>query len=128
VSGAPLKSLVFVDDDEDIREIVGMALGLDGTLDVTTTPGGEHALAMMRARRPDLVVMDVMMPGMDGPAVLDRMRADASLRHIPVIFMTAKSDPADTARFRQLSAIGVISKPFDPMTLGAQVRALWSAQ
>jgi DNA-binding response OmpR family regulator len=128
VSAAPLKSLLFVDDDEDIREIVALALGLDGALDVVTSPGGEQALAMMRARRPDLVMMDVMMPGMDGPAVLGRMRADASLQHIPVIFMTAKTDTADTARLRRLSAIGVIAKPFDPMTLGTQVRALWAAR
>jgi DNA-binding response OmpR family regulator len=65
---------------------------------------------------------------MDGPAMLERMRADAGLQHIPVIFMTAKSDPADTARFHRLAGIGMISKPFDPMTLGSQVRALWESQ
>lgn len=128
MSCASLSSLVYVDDDEDIREIVSLALSLDGTVEVRTSPGGEHALAILRARRPDLVVLDVMMPGLDGPALLARMRADGALQHIPVIFMTAKSDPADAERFRRLSAIGVISKPFDPMTLGRQVRALWESQ
>jgi CheY-like chemotaxis protein len=81
----------------------------------------------MRARRPDLVVLDVMMPGMDGPAILERMRADPELQHIPVIFMTAKANPQEVARFRGLSAIGVIAKPFDPLALGGQVKALWEA-
>jgi two-component system OmpR family response regulator len=70
----------------------------------------------------------VMMPNMDGPTLLKRMRADPDLRHIPVIFMTAKTNPEETARFLELSAIGVIAKPFDPMALGGQVRVLWNSQ
>ena len=81
----------------------------------------------MRSQLPDLVVLDVMMPGMDGPAILARMRADPELQHIPVIFMTAKANPQEVARFRGLSAIGVIAKPFDPMALGSQVKALWNS-
>ena len=123
-----LESLLYVDDDADIREIVEMSLGLDGTLRVISSSGGEHALSTMRSERPDLVVLDVMMPGMDGPAILGRMRADPQLRHIPVIFMTAKADPKEVARFRELTAIGVIAKPFDPMALGGQVRALWNSR
>ena len=80
-----------------------------------------------RVKNPDLVVLDVMMPSIDGPTLLKRMRADPDLRHIPVIFMTAKSDPADTARLREAS-IGVIAKPFDSMASGGQVRAPWSAR
>ena len=120
-----LKHVLYVDDDADIREIVHMSLSLDGELAVHVSDGGERALTQMRAERPDLVMLDVMMPGMDGPSVLARMRADAALAHIPVIFMTAKTNPAEVARFRDLSAIGVIAKPFDPMALGSQVRALW---
>ena len=124
----PLNSLLYVDDDADIREIVEMSLGLDGSLRVSSSAGGEHALTVMRSGRPDLVVLDVMMPGMDGPAILLRMRADPDLQHIPVIFMTAKANPQEVARFRDLSAIGVIAKPFDPMALGGQVRALWNSR
>jgi two-component system, OmpR family, response regulator len=65
---------------------------------------------------------------MDGPAILQRMRADPQLQHIPVIFMTAKANSQEVARFRELSAIGVIAKPFDPMALGSQVRALWNSR
>ena len=128
MKGRSLQSLLYVDDDDDIREIVELALGLDGSIRVTSSPGGEQALAEMREQRPDLVVLDVMMPGMDGPAMFDRMRADPQLQNIPVIFMTAKANPQEVARFRDLSAIGVIAKPFDPMALGAQVRALWNSQ
>lgn len=124
----PLTSLLYVDDDADIREIVEMSLGLDGSVRVSSSAGGPQALELMRRQRPDLVVLDVMMPGMDGPAILKHMRADPQLRHIPVIFMTAKANPQESARFRELSAIGVIAKPFDPMALGSQVRALWDSR
>jgi two-component system, OmpR family, response regulator len=122
-----LKSVLYVDDDADIREIVQMSLSLDGELSVNISDGGERALVRMRVERPDLVLLDVMMPGMDGPSILAHMRADAQLRHIPVIFMTAKANSSEVARFRDLSAIGVIAKPFDPMALGSQVKALWSS-
>jgi two-component system OmpR family response regulator len=124
----PLQSLMYVDDDDDIREIVELALGLDGSMRVKSSSGGERALAEMREQLPDLVVLDVMMPGMDGPSILRRMRADPQLQHIPVIFMTAKANSQEAASFSELSAIGVIAKPFDPMALGAQVRALWNSQ
>ena len=123
-----LQSLLYVDDDADIREIVQMSLSLEGDVVVHCSDGGERALVKMRVERPDLVVLDVMMPGMDGPAILRRMRADDELKDIPVIFMTAKANPQEVARFRGMSAIGVIGKPFDPMALGAQVRALWNSQ
>ena len=125
MSPPALKSLLYVDDDPDIREIVQMSLTLDGELTVLLSDEGERALSKMRAERPDLVVLDVMMPGMDGPAILARMRADAELAHIPVIFMTAKADAQEVARFRGMTAIGVIAKPFDPMVLSKQVMALW---
>jgi two-component system, cell cycle response regulator len=123
-----LKTLLYVDDDPDIREIVQMSLSLDGQLNVLTSDGGERALLKMHVEHPDLVVLDVMMPGMDGPTLLRRMRQDPGLAQVPVIFMTAKASAEETERFRELSAIGVIAKPFDPMTLGAQVRALWEAR
>jgi two-component system cell cycle response regulator len=128
VTQRPLKTLLYVDDDADIREIVQMSLSLDGQLNVITSDGGERALLKMAVEQPDLVVLDVMMPGMDGPTLLRRMRLDPGLAQIPVIFMTAKTSAEETARFRELSAIGVIAKPFDPMSLGRQVRALWEAR
>ena len=122
-----LKVVLYVDDDADIREIVEMSLSLDGELAVHLSDGGEGALVKMRSEHPDLVMLDVMMPGMDGPSILARMRSDEELRHIPVIFMTAKASTSEVARFLGMSAIGVIAKPFDPMSLGGQVKALWKS-
>jgi CheY-like chemotaxis protein len=74
---------------------------------------------------PDLVLLDVMMPGTDGPTTLQRMRADPRFANIPVVFVTAKAMPAEVARFRELGAVAVIAKPFDPMQLGQQIATIW---
>jgi two-component system OmpR family response regulator len=121
----PLKTLLYVDDDSDIREIVEMALGLNGDLRVHTCASGEQALVLIPTLNPDLVLLDVMMPGMDGPTVFSRMRANTEQRICPVIFMTAKALPREIAQFRELGAVGVIAKPFDPMELGRQVLQIW---
>ena len=120
-----LQTLLYVDDEPDIRQIVQMALGLAPELTIHTGESGERALTLARELRPDLVLLDVMMPGLDGPATLQRMRADASLARIPVVFVTAKAMPQEVSRFRALGAVGVIAKPFDPMRLVHQVIALW---
>lgn len=120
-----LQTLLYVDDEPDIRQIVQMALGLAPELTIHTGESGERALTLARDLRPDLVLLDVMMPGLDGPATLQRMRADASLARIPVVFVTAKAMPQEVSRFRALGAVGVIAKPFDPMRLVDQVFALW---
>jgi CheY-like chemotaxis protein len=119
--------LLYVDDEPDIREVVQMALGLAAHLTVHTCDAGERALALLPSLKPDLVILDVMMPGMDGPTTLSRMRADVTLASIPVIFMTAKAMPQEIARFRQMGAAGVIAKPFNPMQLSEQVFAVWES-
>ena len=120
-----LQEVLYVDDEPDIREIVQMALGLVPTLSVRTADSGIRALESMRERKPDLVLLDVMMPNMDGPTTLQQMRATPELQSIPVIFMTAKAMPQEVARFRSLGAAAVIPKPFDPMLLGEHVFAVW---
>lgn len=123
----PLASIFYVDDEPDIREVVEMALGLVPGITVRTCPSGVQALQELPLLRPDLVLLDVMMPGLDGPATLAQMRLDESLKEMPVIFMTAKALPQEVDRFMKLGAIGVISKPFDPIQLGQRVQALWAA-
>ena len=120
-----LKTLLYVDDDSDIREIVEIALGLIDNLKVDTSPSGEQALSLIPTLNPDLVLLDVMMPGMDGPTVFSRMKANKELPNCPVIFVTAKALPREIAYFRELGAAGVIAKPFDPMDLGRQVLQIW---
>jgi CheY-like chemotaxis protein len=121
----PLASVLYVDDEPDIREIAALALGLDGVLDVRTAGSGVEALAAARERAPDLMLLDVMMPDLDGPATLARFRAEPALATIPVVFVTAKTLPSELARFRALGAAEVLSKPFDPMRLLEQVRLVW---
>jgi CheY-like chemotaxis protein len=120
-----LREILYVDDEPDIREIVQMALGLVPTLSVSAVDSGQRALESMQAKRPDLVLLDVMMPNMDGPTTLQQMRKQPALESIPVIFMTAKAMPQEVARFRSLGAAAVIAKPFDPMLLGEHVFAIW---
>ncbi len=122
-----LRAILYVDDEPDIREIVEMALGLVPSLSVTTAHSGRHALEGMQTSRPDLVLLDVMMPNMDGPSTLREMRRQPDLQSIPVIFMTAKAMPQEVARFRALGAAAVIAKPFDPMLLAEQVFGIWEA-
>lgn len=122
---APLKSVLYVDDEPDIREVVEMSLLLVEGLSVHVCESGERALDLLPQLRPDLVLLDVMMPGTDGPTTLQRMRANPALAHVPVVFVTAKAMPQEVARFRELGAIAVIPKPFDPMQLGRQVTKIW---
>jgi two-component system OmpR family response regulator len=122
---AQLKTLLYVDDESDIREIVEMALGLIDNLRVHTSASGELALGLIPTLKPDLILLDVMMPVMDGPTVFGRMRANPDHPKCPVIFVTAKALPREIAHYRELGAAGVIAKPFDPMELGRQVLQIW---
>ena len=120
-----LKTILYVDDEPDIREVVQMSLSLVEGLDVQVCESGERALQLLPQLKPDLVLLDVMMPGMDGPSTLQKMRTLPALAKIPVVFMTAKAMPQEVARFRELGAVSVIAKPFDPIQLGNQVIAVW---
>ena len=120
-----LRTVLYVDDEPDIREIVELALGLVEGLNVAVCESGERALQRLPDITPDLVLLDVMMPGTDGPTTLQRMRADPRFANIPVVFVTAKAMPAEVARFRELGAVAVIAKPFDPLQFGQQIVAIW---
>lgn len=118
----PLR-LLFVDDDADIRTIVTLALGLDPTIVPVAVGSPDGALALVAAGSPfDAALLDVSMPAMDGPALLAALRA--IVPGLPVIFMTAHSRPHELVALRAAGAVGVIVKPFDPLTLVAQIRDL----
>jgi CheY-like chemotaxis protein len=125
MSQGRLRTVLYVDDEPDIREIVELALGLVEGLNVEICESGERALQRLPDITPDLVLLDVMMPGTDGPTTLRRMRADPRFANIPVVFVTAKAMPAEVARFRELGAVAVIAKPFDPLQFGQQIVAIW---
>lgn len=114
--------VLHVDDEPDIREIVELSLGLDPALAVRSCASGSEALAAATDLPPDLILLDVMMPVMDGPATLTRLRGDPRTTDIPVVFMTARAQAREIEHFRSLGAAGVIAKPFDPLTLAGMVR------
>jgi two-component system, OmpR family, response regulator len=117
--------ILYVDDDADIRHIVTLALSLDRAIRLRVAASGEAALALLDGGEiPDVALLDVMMPGMTGPELHDRLRARADTAALPVIFMTAKASDGDRASYRTRGAIGTITKPFDPMRLAGEVRAL----
>lgn len=115
--------ILHVDDEPDIREVTALALGLDPDIDLTSCPSGQAGLeALSGGLKPDVILLDVMMPGLDGPGTLEQIRALDGCNDTPVIFMTARAQAQEQARFIGLGAVGVIIKPFDPMTLAEQVR------
>ncbi len=114
--------ILYVDDDADIREIALMSLQIDPELDARSCASGRQALVEAQAWRPDLVLLDVMMPDMDGPATLEAMRKLPGLEQTPVVFITARTHSNDIQRFLALGATGVIAKPFDPLGLAITAR------
>ena len=120
------QSILYVDDDPDICQVVQATLCLTAGLDVQIANSGATAIDLAYELRPDLIILDVMMPGLDGPSTLNRMRESPLIADIPIIFMTAKVLPTEIAHFLHLGAIGVIGKPFDPLTLADEVVVLWN--
>ncbi|MDP2169354.1 MAG: response regulator [Rhodocyclaceae bacterium] len=120
----PLK-IMYVDDEADIRTIVQFALEDEEDFVLKICASGQEALDTVADYRPDLVLLDVMMPGMDGPTALQRLHAQPGLGQLPIAFVTAKVQPQEVAHLKALGAVDVIAKPFDPMALADHVRSLW---
>ena len=120
-----LERVLYVEEDPDIQTVAQLALEVVGGLTVKVCSSGEQALAEAEAFAPDMILLDVMMPGMDGPSTLAALRQRPALANVPVAFMTAKVQPHEVEQLIALGAESVIAKPFDPMTLAPQVRSLW---
>jgi two-component system alkaline phosphatase synthesis response regulator PhoP len=116
-----VKRILLVDDEDDIREVAQLSLEMVGGWEVLTAGSGAEAIRRAEAEHPDAILLDVMMPGMDGPTTFQSLQANPSTRGIPVILLTAKVQSADRKRFEDLGVSGVLSKPFDPMLLAGQV-------
>jgi CheY-like chemotaxis protein len=121
----PLQHILCADDDADMRMILEVALGTFGGWRVTLVADGEEALAAARGDRPDLILLDASMAGIDGPGTMALLRANPSLASIPVVFVTGHASPGDRDGFMALGAVDVIGKPFDPTGLAARIRELW---
>jgi len=126
VAGQELTKIFYVEDEPDIREIAKIALEMVGGFQVTMSASGEEALKKAPQATADLILLDVMMPGLDGPATMRALRLLPNMMHTPVIFMTAKVQPKEVEEYKKLGAIDVIPKPFDPMTLAQSIRTIWS--
>jgi CheY-like chemotaxis protein len=115
--------VLVIDDEPDIRRIARLGLTKVGKMEVVEATNGIEGLARAKSDRPDAILLDVMMPGLDGPSTLARLREDPETAAVPVVFLTAKAMDAEIERLRGLGAAGVLTKPFDPMTLARELRA-----
>ncbi len=116
--------VLVVDDDPDMRRLLSLALGHVGGMEVVTISGGESIVETTAADNFDAVVLDVMMPVLDGPQCLALLRANESTRNIPVVFLTAKGDTEDLDNLREKSGFETLRKPFDPLTLAETLRRM----
>ena len=115
------RKILIVDDEADIREVAAMSLETVCGWNVLQAHSGAEGIRMAQADHPDAILLDVMMPDMDGPKTLQALRADAAIASIPVIFLTAKVQSSDRKRFADIGVSAVLSKPFDPLLLGDQI-------
>jgi CheY-like chemotaxis protein len=119
-----MRRILIIDDEDDIREVAALSLESIAGWSVTTASSGAAGIQAAIAGQPDAILMDVMMPSMDGPTTVKEMQAIPSIAHIPVVLLTAKVQGIDQRRFAGLGVAGVLTKPFDPITLADEMAAL----
>lgn len=113
--------ILIVDDEDDIREVAALSLEATANWTVLTASSGRHCLQVAAEEQPEAILMDVMMPGMDGPSTFKQLRDNPQTANIPVVLLTAKVQGVDQRRFAGLGVAGVLFKPFDPLTLASQI-------
>ncbi len=119
-----VQKILMIEDDPDIRRVAVMALKFKGGFEVVTAEDGVEGLEKAKAEKPDVILLDSMMPRLDGPETCKRLKADPETKAIPVIFLTAKSQKKEIDAGMDLGAIGYLVKPFDPMTLADELKTL----
>ncbi len=124
------RRILIIDDEDDIREVASLTLEATAGWNVTCARSGAEGIQRAIREQPEAILMDVMMPDMDGPTTFRRMQQTPEIAHIPVLLLTAKVQGIDQRRFADLGVVTVLSKPFDPMTLADQIRAAlhWAPQ
>jgi len=120
-----LERILYAEDEPDIQQIASLALEVVGGFSLKICESGLVALAEIEAFKPQLLLFDVMMPDMDGPTALEKIREMEAYRDTPAVFMTAKVQPNEVQRYLDMGAVDVIAKPFDPMTLASQIQTIW---
>ncbi len=121
-----LKHILCVDDEQAILEVAKMSLEMVGGFQVSTCTSGREAIEYAPEAKPDMILLDVMMPGMDGPSTFAHLKKIPELKNTPILFVTARVQPKEVANYLALGAIGVIVKPFDPMKMPSDVKMFWN--
>lgn len=122
-----LSDILMVEDDQDIQLIAKLALETIGKFNIEICNNGIEALEKLKEFKPQLILLDVMMPKMDGPTTLKKIRNELQLTHIPIIFMTAKVQKSEIEEYLEIGASEVITKPFDPMSLPEKLKEVYEA-
>jgi CheY-like chemotaxis protein len=117
--------ILYIEDDPHIRTVALLALKEVGGFTVALASSGNEGIEMAKTFLPDLILLDIMMPGMDGPSTFRALKELPETAGIPVIFLTAKAQPKEIESYKRLGALDVLTKPFDPMTLSDEIRAIW---
>lgn len=115
------KRVLIIDDEQGIRETTQVCLEITGDWEVFTASSGKEGLVLAASSQPDVILLDVMMPDMDGLTTLKKIQSNPEIQHIPVVFLTAKAQPAEQRQFSQLNLAALITKPYDPFTLSDQL-------
>ncbi|NET08062.1 MAG: response regulator [Merismopedia sp. SIO2A8] len=118
------KRILLIDDEETIQEVVQVGLALEANWEVRTASSGLEGIAIAKTKPPDAILLDVMMPDMDGISTFTKLKANSKTQSIPIIFLTAKTQIADEHQFKNLGIAGVIIKPFNSITLASQIAEL----
>jgi CheY-like chemotaxis protein len=116
-----MRRILIIDDEDDIREVAALSLEATAGWNVLTASSGAAGIELAAAEQPDAILMDVMMPGVDGPTTFAQMQQTSAISHIPVLLLTAKVQGVDQRRFAGLGLAGILFKPFDPLTLAQQI-------
>lgn len=125
MSAETLSRILYVEDEPDIRAVAKLALEAVGGFTLEICSSGQEALEKAEAFGPQMMLLDVMMPEMDGPTTMKKLRKIPALANVPAIFMTAKVQPQEVKEYKALGAVEVIAKPFDPMTLASNINEIW---
>jgi len=121
-----LKKILYAEDEPDVQTVVGMVIDAMSDYEIKICDNGKILLDCVDDYKPDLILLDVMMPEMDGPTTFKNLQANEQTKDIPVIFMTAKAQIHEVQLFQETGVIGVITKPFDPVTLCTEIQKIWN--
>lgn len=124
---AELKKILYAEDEPDVSTIVELTVQATSDYEIRTCENGKKLLECVEEYSPDLILLDVMMPEMDGPTTFQHLLENENTKNIPVVFMTAKAQTHEVERFKNLGAIGVITKPFDPLNLCYEIESIWNS-